>query len=95
MWQVEIHPLVFEEDFKKISKSDQSRIIKSIYKKLTISPLEYGKPLIGTLKGYWRLRVEDFRVIYRVEKEEIKVYVIKVGARRDDEVYKQMKFRLV
>lgn len=94
MWSVQIHPLVFEEDFPKIDRSAQQRIIKAIYKKLSSSPDEYGRPLTGPLKGYWRLRVDDHRVIYRIEKDEIRVFVIKVGVRKDDEVYLQIPTRL-
>ncbi len=94
MWKVEIHPLVFKEDFPKIDRSAQARIIKTIHKKLAIAPIEYGKPLAGDLKGYWRLRVDDYRVIYRVAKERVHVFVIKVGIRRDDEVYRQFSVRL-
>ena len=94
MWTVVIHPLVFEEDFRKIDRPAQQRILKALYKKLQTSPMEYGKPLTGSLKGYWRLRVDDYRVIYRLERERVQVFVIKVGIRRDDEVYDQMSFRL-
>lgn len=94
MWSVKIHPLVFKEDFPKIDKSAQQRILKSISKKPTVAPTEYGKPLTGTLKGYWRLQVDDYRVIYRVEKERILVYIIKVGIRRDDTVYRELSVRL-
>ena len=93
MWSIRIHPFVFAQDFPKIGRPAQQRIIKVIYKKLSINPLEYGEPLIGSLKGYWRLRVDDYRVIYRVEREQIQVFVIKVGIRRDDEVYRQVSFR--
>ena len=93
MWSVQIHPLVFKEDFSKIDRAAQQRIIKAVYKKLAIAPEEYGKPLTSSLKGYWRLRVDDYRVVYRIEKERVQVFVIKVGIRRDDEVYRQASSR--
>ena len=73
MWKVKIHHLVIDEDFKKISKKDRSIIIKTIYKKLGSSPEEYGSPLRHVLKGYWKLKISDYRVIYRIEKKEVKV----------------------
>jgi mRNA-degrading endonuclease RelE of RelBE toxin-antitoxin system len=36
----------------------------------------------------------DYRVIYLVEKQEVKVLVLKVGLRRDDEVYREMLLRM-
>ena len=94
MWQIKIHHLVIDEDFKKINKHDQSIILKTIYKKLSISPEKYGFPLRNALKGYWKLKISDYRVVYRIEKNTIKVLVLKVGMRRDEQVYKGMLSRI-
>jgi len=94
MWKIKFHRLVIDEDFRKISRHDQTLIIKTIYKKLGISPEKYGSPLRSGLKGYRKLKISHFRVIYRMEKKEIKVLVLKVGMRRDEEVYKEMLQRL-
>lgn len=94
MWHIKIHRLVIEEDFKRVPASGQKRILQAIHKKLTLDPQSYGKPLVGEFSGYFRLRVEDYRVVYRVIKEEILVLVIKVGIRRDDIIYKELFSRL-
>ena len=94
IWQIKIHKLVFSEDFKSISHPDQKIILKDIRKKLTLNPMGYGKPLLGALKGYWRLRAGDYRVIYKIKEDIIEVSVIKVGIRRDEEVYIKMLSRL-
>lgn len=86
--------MVFSEDFKRISHQAQRRIIKTIRKKLTVDPEGYGKPLGGDLAGYWRLRVGDYRVIYKVFRDGVEVLVIKVGIRRDFEVYEKLLSRL-
>lgn len=94
MFKVLIDELVLKKDFKKIEKTDQLRIIKTIRKKLTTKPEEFGKPLAGELKGYWKLRIGEYRVIYEIEKDKIIVYVIMVGYRRDEEAYKKAVMRL-
>ena len=94
MWQIKIHHLVLDEDFKKINKHDRSVIIKTIYKKLSIAPEEYGSPLRSELKGYWKLKISHYRVVYKIEKETIKVLILKVGIRRDEKVYKEMFLRI-
>lgn len=94
MFKVEIHPLVFKEDFKKIDRPQQQKIIKAVRKKLTLEPERYGKRLSGELSEYWRLRVGDYRVIYRIKKNIVTVTVIKVGIRRDFEVYQDLVNRL-
>lgn len=94
MWKIKVHCLVVHEDFKKINKKDQSVIIKTIYKKLSTSPKVYGSPLNHELKGYWKLKISDYRVIYKIEKKEVRILVLKVGMRRDEKVYKEMLTRL-
>lgn len=88
MYQVEIDTLVFEEDFRHISKQDQRRILKEINHKLMIDPEKFGKPLRKSLKGFYKLPVGPYRVVYKIFKEKILVDVIVVGFRRDLEVYK-------
>ena len=94
MWQVKIHRLVLKEDFKKFSPKQRQHILAVLKKKLSLAPEVYGKPLSGKFSGYWRLRIEDFRVIYRIVKDKIQVLVIKVGIRRDAEVYETLFARL-
>jgi mRNA interferase RelE/StbE len=90
MYTVLIDELVFKEDFRKIDKPDQQKIIKAIRKKLTRDPEGFGAPLRGDLKGLWKLRVGQYRVVYEIKKQEIVVYVVKVGFRRDEEVYREV-----
>jgi addiction module RelE/StbE family toxin len=94
MWQVKIHQAVVLEDFKKISHPDRTLILKTIYKKLSVAPEEYGKLLRGDLYGYWKLKISQYRVIYKIEKQSVHVLVFKVGMRRDEEVYRQAAVRL-
>ncbi len=87
MWDVKIHPLVWEEDFARLDPHTRALITKAIRTKLSTHPTEFGKPLSGPLRGYWRLRVGDYRVIYRIEQQRLVVLVIKAGMRRDAEIY--------
>jgi mRNA interferase RelE/StbE len=94
MWQVKINPAVLTEDFKKVSRLDRMLILKTIYKKLSFAPQEYGAPLRGNLYGYWKLKISHYRVIYKIERQTVCVLVFKVGLRRDEEVYRQAALRL-
>ena len=94
IWRIKIHPLVLREDFKNIDPSQQRTILKAIQKKLSIDPQAYGQFLSGEFSGYWRLRVEDYRVIYRILKEKVVVLVVKVGIRKDDRIYQEFFVRL-
>ena len=87
MWQVVIHPLVWEEDFARLDSAARIRITKAIRHKLTVDPTAFGTPLGGLLRGYWRLRVDAYRVMYRIERDRLVVLVIKAGIRRDSQIY--------
>lgn len=94
MYEVLIDELVFKEDFKNIANPDRQRIIRAIGRKLPVEPERYGQRLRGGLAGLWKLRVGRFRVVYEVKKDKVLVYVIKVGFRRDDEVYTETLKRI-
>ena len=94
IWKIQIHKLVLSEDFAAMSRTNRETILKAVRKKLSIDPESYGKPLTGEFKGLWRLRVGDYRVVYRIAKDEILVFVIKIGIRRDDSVYQELSKRL-
>ncbi|MCX5686912.1 MAG: type II toxin-antitoxin system RelE/ParE family toxin [Candidatus Omnitrophica bacterium] len=94
MWNVILHRLVLKEDFKKIEKPARKLILKAIYKKLSRDPENYGSPLLRSYKGYWKLRVGDYRVVYKIVKGEVLVIVIKVGIRKDDKIYRELIYRL-
>ena len=94
MWNIVIHRLVLAEDFKKLDNASKRLILKVIYKKLASDPESYGNPLTGDFKGYWKLRVANFRVIYRIVRDEVLVMVVKVGIRRDDAVYSEFIRRI-
>jgi mRNA interferase RelE/StbE len=44
-------------------------------------PCQFGKPLRGPLKGFWRYRVRDYRILCRFEAGILMVVVISVGHR--------------
>ena len=67
---------VLAEDIKKLSDDWKERIAEAIEVKLSVAPAMFGKPLRRSLKGYRKLRVGDCRVIYRIEKTTVKIFMI-------------------
>ena len=45
------------------------------------NPEQFGKPLRGELKGFWRYCVRDYRLLCRLEKKILIVVVVTVGHR--------------
>lgn len=80
-FEIIYHPDVAQKDLPKISQDIRQKIRQSIEVKLTSAPEEFGEPLRRTLKGYWKLRVGDYRIIYKVAGKT--VIVFRVGHRRE------------
>ncbi|MCK4519213.1 MAG: type II toxin-antitoxin system RelE/ParE family toxin [Candidatus Omnitrophica bacterium] len=89
-YRVFYHPDVRKEDISNIPKNMKKRIREAIKQRLLNEPAKYGSPLKRSLRGYRKLRVGDYRVIYRVDKEN--VIVLKIGDRR--EVYSKIHLRM-
>jgi mRNA interferase RelE/StbE len=52
--------------------------------RLAEDPEKQGKPLLGPLAGYRSLRgAGRYRIIYRVDRDEVLVFVVVVGIRRE------------
>jgi mRNA interferase RelE/StbE len=94
MYKVLIDELVFKVDLKHIDLAGQRKIVRFIRERLVTKPEVYGRPLRGELKGYWKLRIGEYRVIYEIQKAQVTVYVIKVEFRRNDKVYRSALKRL-
>ena len=87
IWNIEYHNEV-KEDLKSIDNHDREIILKTIEKKLSFEPEKYGRPLRADLKRFWKLKIGDYRVVYKIEKAKVVVIIVAVGYRRDFEVYK-------
>ena len=70
------HEDVIKKDIAKLSSLWKKKIQSAIEEKLTTKPEIFGKPLRKSLKGYRRLRVGDYRVIFRIQKKKIFVLLI-------------------
>ena len=76
----------FLKDARTIDRKLQGRILKAVFE-LTQDPLhavgDTVKPLGGTLKGFWRYRIGDFRLVYRPDEESRSITVVAFAPRED------------
>lgn len=70
-------------DLASISKPNKEQIRKAIEKKLGTDPIEFGRPLQYSLKGLRRLRVANYRIIFKIEEEDKTILIVKIGHRRE------------
>lgn len=58
-------------------------VVEFIYGPLAEDPRRVGKPLSGPFEGSHGARRGEYRIIYRIDEQQIVVHVVKVNHRRD------------
>jgi mRNA interferase RelE/StbE len=78
----------FEKQLRKLGKSNAIKILKwlKIYIDNSEDPRKHGKQLKHHLKEYWRYRIEDYRVLAKIEDELMIILAVEVGHRKN--IYK-------
>ena len=84
------HPAVRNEDLPIIDRRMKDRIRKAIEERLQIAPHEYGDPLRKDLKGYRKLRVGDYRVVFKISGSDVWI----LGIRHRKSIYSDITTRL-
>lgn len=89
-FSLKYHPEVRDIDLPLIDIKMKQRIKKAIEERLAVSPQDYGQPLRKTLKGYWKMRVGDFRIVFMVIESEIRI----LGIRNRKDIYRKIVNRI-
>lgn len=74
-----------QKNLKKMDKND-SRIIMAWISKNLVNcedPYVHGKSLQGNLKGKWRYRVGNYRLICNIDDEKVIILILEAGHRRE------------
>ena len=74
--EVVYHPLVVRDDIPKLDAKTKTRIKTAIETKLTTHPELFGIPLRQSLKGHRKIRVGDYRVVFRLEGARVIIIAI-------------------
>jgi len=77
------------KDLKKLQKKKQERIknVLLILRTLPLPTKYYDVKKIATLEGFYRIRISDHRIIYKINWDAKEIDVIKIS-RRDEKTYK-------
>jgi mRNA interferase RelE/StbE len=75
-FEILYHTKVVKEDIENISTDWRNKIRFTIEEKLTIAPDFYGKPLRRSLRGYRKLRVGDYRIVFRINEKKVFILAI-------------------
>ncbi len=74
------------KDLKKLNRTLVKKIVAKVKNYLSQDPVKLGTPLKGNLKGLYRFRIGEYRVIYVIDQAEKKIIILKVNHRR--KIYK-------
>jgi len=75
------------KDLAKIPKRELQRIIKRI-EKLAVDPRPRGCEKISG-QDRFRIRQGSYRIVYSIQDDELTIWVVKIGHRRD--IYRKLE----
>ena len=72
------------KQLKKLDKTMQKRILDYMDEVGQLeNPRSRGKALVENMRGLWRYRVGDYRVICEIQDSKIIISVLKIGHRKN------------
>ncbi len=74
------------KDLKKLDRTTAKKIVAKVKNYLIQDPVKLGTPLKGNLKGLYRYRIGEYRVIYVIDQAEKKIIILNVNHRK--KIYK-------
>lgn len=83
LYQIDYLESVVQDDIQALPTTAKKLIKKAIEERLMVDPVGFGKPLRYSLKGHRRLRVSDYRIVYRIEADSHLVKIIAIKHRKD------------
>jgi mRNA interferase RelE/StbE len=82
-YQIEYLDTVVDEDIPALPKSMREIIKRAIEERPTADPIGLGKPLRYSLIGHRRLRVGDYRIVYRIDSKKHSVLIVIIKHRKE------------
>ena len=84
MWRVAYHADA-QKALDKMGNNAREKIIRYMRERIEgyDDPRRFGKALQYELKGLWRYRVGDYRIICKIKDHELIVLVVEVDHRKD------------
>ena len=69
---------------KKLKRAEQEYLSKKL-EKLKDNPY-LGKRLAGNLFGLWKLRIDKYRILYKIINNKLIIVIVEIGHRKN--IYK-------
>ena len=83
-WRVEINPDA-ARDLRKLGANAERAILRYLRQRIATAddPRRFGKALTQDLKGLWRYRVGNYRIVAEIQDDRFIVLVVTIGHRRE------------
>ena len=84
IWKVKFKDEAVKQ-LRKLNPNIQDRITNYLRTRIATEedPRRFGKALTGDLKGLWRYRVDDYRIVCLIDNDILTVLILKIGHRRN------------
>jgi mRNA interferase RelE/StbE len=76
MYTIHYHEDVVSVDIPKLGGRERKLIKNAIEKKLLEIPEVFGVPLRGSLAGYRKLRVGNYRIVFKIIGDRVNILLI-------------------
>ncbi len=89
-YRILYHPRVAAEDIPTLPDTVKLRVRRAIEGRLATHPDLYGKPLRRGLHGFRKLRIGDWRIVYRIDDGDVKILIIAHRSKIYQEVFERV-----
>jgi len=80
MYAVEVAPAACRQ-LRKLPQAAQRRIVEKL-EGLAADPRPTGVKKLAASEGLFRIRVGDYRIVYRIDDQVLQVLVVQIGDRK-------------
>ena len=81
-----VYEIVFKpsvaKQLRKLPKGEQRKIVEKV-KGLSTDPRPHGVKKLQGKTSLYRLSAGDYRIIYTIEDDKLKILILRVGDRKD------------
>lgn len=83
VWKVRITATA-EKQLQQLDREIQRKIVRFLRQRIATeeNPRRFGRALRGEMRGFWRYRIMDYRLICQIKDETLVVLVLEAGHRK-------------
>ncbi len=83
--------VIIKPSAEKVMRNLHKKVLRTIARKIDLlagEPRPHGAVKLRGLDDLYRIRVQDYRIVYQIRDQELLILVIRIGHRKD--VYREL-----